>query len=155
MWGVWVVFKPPYMNKIQVSKKFILVLIALLCSLVRMGLRIAFRGGVGSAAPSELSLCFAYVYPGFHFGLCPHYTLGFEEVSCLRHSILPSPNQSHTITHIKNRIIHPFKIQRHTYWNLTMHTFKLKNIHYSKLNGTHIQIEQYTHSKSNDIPIEI
>ena len=63
----------------------------------------------------ELSLCFAYVYPGFHFGLCPHYTLGFEEVSCLRHSILPSPNQSHTITHIKNRIIHPFKIQRHTY----------------------------------------
>ena len=97
------------------QKKFILVLIALLCSLVRMGLRIAFRGGVGSAAPSELSLCFAYVYPGFHFGLCPHYTLGFEEVSCLRHSILPSPNQSHTITHIKNRIIHPFKIQRHTY----------------------------------------
>ena len=74
-----------------------------------------WRGGVGSAAPSELSLCFAYVYPGFHFGLCPHYTLGFEEVSCLRHSILPSPNQSHTITHIKNRIIHPFKIQRHTY----------------------------------------
>ena len=26
------------------------------------------------------------VYPGFHFGRCPHYTLGFEEVSCLRHS---------------------------------------------------------------------
>ena len=26
------------------------------------------------------------VYPGLHFGLCPHYTLGFEEVSCLRHS---------------------------------------------------------------------
>ena len=98
----------------------------------------------------ELILCFVSVYPGFHFGLCPHYTLGFEEVSCLRHSILPSPNQSHTITHIKNRIIHPFKIQRHTYWNLTMHTFKFNNIHYSKLNGTHIQIEQYTRSNFND-----
>ena len=121
------------------QKKFILVLSALLCSLVRMGLRIAFRGGVGSAAPSELSLCFAYVYPGFHFGLCPHYTLGFEEVSCLRHSILPSPNQSHTITHIKNRTIHPFQFQRHR-------PFGSNNIHHSKFNGTHIQIKQYTHS---------
>ena len=26
------------------------------------------------------------VYPGFHFGLCPHCTLGFAGVSCLRHS---------------------------------------------------------------------
>ena len=26
------------------------------------------------------------VYPGFHFGLCPHSTLGFAGVSCLRHS---------------------------------------------------------------------
>ena len=23
-------------------------------------------------------------YPGFHFGLCPHCTLGFEEVACLK-----------------------------------------------------------------------
>ena len=23
-------------------------------------------------------------YPGFHIGLCPHSTLGFEEVSCLK-----------------------------------------------------------------------
>ncbi len=84
------------MNKIQAAKKFILVLIALLCLLVRMGLRIAFRGGVDSAAPSELILRFVSVYPGFHFGLCPHYTLGFEEVSCLRHSILPSHK---SITH--------------------------------------------------------
>ena len=27
---------------------------------------------------------FVCVYPGFHFGLCPHYTLGYEEVSCLK-----------------------------------------------------------------------
>ena len=26
------------------------------------------------------------VYPGLHFGLCPHSTLGFAGVSCLRHS---------------------------------------------------------------------
>ena len=26
------------------------------------------------------------VYPGLHFGLCPHFTLGFAGVSCLRHS---------------------------------------------------------------------
>ena len=32
------------------------------------------------------SYFFVYVYPGFHFGLCPHSTLGYEEVSCLRHS---------------------------------------------------------------------
>ena len=25
-----------------------------------------------------------HVYPGFHIGLCPHSTLGFEEVSCLK-----------------------------------------------------------------------
>ena len=43
----------------------------------------------------ELILCFVSVYPGFHFGLCPHFTLGFEEVSCLRHSILP-PQINHT-----------------------------------------------------------
>ena len=24
------------------------------------------------------------VYPGFHIGLCPHSTLGYEEVSCLK-----------------------------------------------------------------------
>ena len=88
------------MNKIQRLKKFILVLIALLCSLVPMGLRIAFRGGVGSAAPSELILRFVSVYPGFHFGLCPHYTLGFEEVSCLRYSALPSHKSiTHHYTH--------------------------------------------------------
>ena len=39
------------------------------------------------------------VYPGLHFGLCPHSTLGFAGVSCLRHShqhhpINPTPNQS-------------------------------------------------------------
>ena len=25
-----------------------------------------------------------HVYPGFHIGLCPHSTLGYEEVSCLK-----------------------------------------------------------------------
>ena len=28
-------------------------------------------------------LLFVRVYPGFHIGLCPHSTLGYEEVSCL------------------------------------------------------------------------
>ena len=36
-----------------------------------------------SVAPTEL-IFFVHVYPGFHFGLCPHYTLGYEEVSCLK-----------------------------------------------------------------------
>ena len=44
----------------------------------------------------ELILRFVSVYPGFHFGLCPHFTLGFEEVSCLRHSALSSHK---SITH--------------------------------------------------------
>ncbi len=30
------------------------------------------------------SYFFVSVYPGFHFGLCPHSTLGYEEVSCLK-----------------------------------------------------------------------
>ena len=74
---------------------------------------------------------------------------------CRAYGTQPSPptNQSHTITHIKNRTIHPFKIQRHTYWNLTMHTFKFSNIHHSKFNGAHIKnrtihpfkIQRHTH----------
>ena len=59
-----------------------------------------FRGGtislkskcpnthVVSAAPTELLIFCVHVYPGLHFGLCPHSTLGFEEVSCLWHSEL-------------------------------------------------------------------
>ena len=30
------------------------------------------------------------VFPGFHIGLCPHFTLGYAGVSCLRHSELAS-----------------------------------------------------------------
>ena len=33
---------------------------------------------------------FVCVYPGFHIGLCPHSTLGYAGVSCLRHSELAS-----------------------------------------------------------------
>ena len=29
-------------------------------------------------------LTFICRYPGFHIGLCPHFTLGYEEVSCLK-----------------------------------------------------------------------
>ena len=72
----------------------------------------------------ELILRFVSVYPGFHFGLCPHFTLGFEEVSCLRHSILPPPNQSHTTTH----------------------PFVSNNTRHSNFNGIPIQIQQYAHS---------
>ena len=32
----------------------------------------------------ELLIFVFPVYPGFHFGLCPHFTLGYEEVSCLK-----------------------------------------------------------------------
>ena len=43
-----------------------------------------------SAAPTEL-LFFVPVYPGFHFGLCPHSTLGFEEC-CPCRAYLRLPN---------------------------------------------------------------
>ena len=33
---------------------------------------------------SELFFCFVCVYPGFHIGLCPHFTLGFAGVPCLK-----------------------------------------------------------------------
>ena len=32
----------------------------------------------------ELNLLLSMRNPGFHFGLCPHYTLGFAGVSCLK-----------------------------------------------------------------------
>ena len=32
----------------------------------------------------SLILLFVRVYPGFHFGLCPHSTLGYAGVSCLK-----------------------------------------------------------------------
>ena len=44
-----------------------------------------------SAAPSELNPLLSKVYPGFHFGLCPHYTLGYAGVSCLK-ALVISPN---------------------------------------------------------------
>ena len=37
-----------------------------------------------SAAPTELLILLFAVYPGFHSGLCPHYTLGYAGVSCLK-----------------------------------------------------------------------
>ena len=37
-----------------------------------------------SAAPEGAQSTFICVYPGFHFGLCPHYTLGFAGVPCLK-----------------------------------------------------------------------
>ena len=41
-----------------------------------------------SAAPAELLILVSPVYPGFHFGLCPHFTLGYEKVSCLKALIM-------------------------------------------------------------------
>ena len=32
-----------------------------------------------SAAPTELLILLFAVFPGFHFGRCPHSTLGYEE----------------------------------------------------------------------------
>ena len=37
-----------------------------------------------STAPKGAHFTFNYRYPGVHIGLCPHSTLGFEEVSCLK-----------------------------------------------------------------------
>ena len=37
-----------------------------------------------SAAPEGAQSAFVCVYPGFHIGLCPHSTLGFAGVSCLK-----------------------------------------------------------------------
>ena len=45
-----------------------------------------FRGGRGECRSYGAHFTFICRYPGFHFGLCPHCTLGFEGVSCLRHS---------------------------------------------------------------------
>ena len=40
-----------------------------------------------SAAPTELLILLFAVYPGFHFGLCPHFTLGFAGVSPFQGSL--------------------------------------------------------------------
>ena len=41
-----------------------------------------------------------HVYPGFHIGLCPHSTLGYEEVSCLKALTTASPNKSNNLLQI-------------------------------------------------------
>ena len=46
---------------------------------------------VVSAAPKGAHLTFICRYPGFHFGLCPHSTLGFAGVSPLQGSSMLSP----------------------------------------------------------------
>ena len=43
-----------------------------------------FNTRVVSAAPTELIIFVSPVYPGFHFGLYPHSTLGFGGVPCLK-----------------------------------------------------------------------
>ena len=37
-----------------------------------------------SAAPKGAHFIFICKYPGFHIGLCPHSTLGYAGVSCLK-----------------------------------------------------------------------
>ena len=37
-----------------------------------------------SATPEGAQPSFVCVYPGFHIGLCPHSTLGFAGVPCLK-----------------------------------------------------------------------
>ncbi len=49
---------------------------------VELGL--LFRGGRGECRSYGAHFTFICRYPGFHIGLCPHSTLGFEEVSCLK-----------------------------------------------------------------------
>ena len=43
---------------------------------------------VGKCRSFGAQSAFICVYPGLHFGLCPHSTLGYAGVSCLRHSEL-------------------------------------------------------------------
>ena len=40
-----------------------------------------------SDAPTELLILLFAVFPGFHIGLCPHFTLGFAGVSPLQGSL--------------------------------------------------------------------
>ena len=60
------------------------------------------RASIGCALrlcrPYGAHSAFVCVYPGFHFGLCPHYTLGYEKVSCLKALIPASPNKSNIQT---------------------------------------------------------
>ena len=44
-----------------------------------------------SAAPKGAHFTFICKYPGFHIGLCPHSTLGYSGVSCLK-ALVISPN---------------------------------------------------------------
>ena len=64
-----------------------------------------------SAAPTELLIFVSPVYPGFHFGLCPYSTLGFEECRpCRAH--LRYPQQSITLNHCIIR--HSLRYYRHS-----------------------------------------
>ena len=49
---------------------------------VELGL--LFRGGRGECRSYGAHFTFICRYPGFHIGLCPHSTLGYAGVSCLK-----------------------------------------------------------------------
>ena len=49
--------------------------------------------------------CFVCVYPGFHIGLCPHFTLGFAGVSCLKALVISLNFDTLALT-LKVRCIH-------------------------------------------------
>ena len=49
--------------------------------------------------------CFVCVYPGFHIGLCPHFTLGFAGVPCLKALVISLNFDALALT-LKVRCIH-------------------------------------------------
>ena len=61
----------------------VVVGLCLLCCIYPLGHLLAWV----SAAPPELNLLTSKVYPGFHIGLCPHFTLGYAGVSPLQGSL--------------------------------------------------------------------
>ena len=59
---------------------------------------------------SELFFCFVCVYPGFHIGLCPHFTLGFAGMPCLK-ALVISLNFDALVLTSKVRCIHRNKYE--------------------------------------------
>ena len=76
--------------------------------------------------------CFVCVYPGFHIGLCPHFTLGFAGVPCLK-ALVISLNFDALALILKVRCIHRNKydvltnVSRRTYFS--EYTHLLSRVH--------------------------
>ena len=73
-----------------------------------------------SAAPQGAHFTFICRYPGFHIGLCPHSTLGYAGVSCLKALVISLNFGALALTPIQGKRYAPQKLDKKKLWGHIM-----------------------------------